>query len=139
MNHERKPLPMNTHTSPPEPTPAPEPAAPLAAPLDAKQIEELNEQIVQALHTCFDPEIPVNIYELGLIYDIAIAPEGAVGIRMTLTTPACPAAGTLPGDVQAKVRGLPNVTSVKVDLVWEPPWDKDRMSEAAKLQLGIDD
>jgi FeS assembly SUF system protein len=95
-------------------------------------------RIIAALCTCFDPEIPVNIYELGLIYDIEIAPGGEVLIRMTLTSPACPVAGTLPGDVQRRLQALPNVTSVKVDTVWEPPWDKDRMSEAAKLQLGID-
>ena len=92
-----------------------------------------------ALCTCFDPEIPVNIYELGLIYDIEIAAAGAVAIRMTLTSPMCPAAGSLPGDVQSKVQGIPRITSAKVDVVWDPPWDKDRMSEAAKLQLGIDD
>jgi FeS assembly SUF system protein len=91
------------------------------------------------LCTCFDPEIPVNIYELGLIYDIDIAPAGAVAIRMTLTSPMCPAAGSLPGDVEAKVRGIPRISSVLVDVVWDPPWDKERMSEAAKLQLGIDD
>jgi FeS assembly SUF system protein len=114
-------------------------AAALAEPLTPERIEDLKNRIVAALCTVFDPEIPVNIYELGLIYEIAITPEGAVHIRMTLTTPACPAAGSLPGEVQRKVQPLPSVTSAKVDVVWEPPWDKDRMSEAAKLQLGIDD
>jgi len=103
------------------------------------EIQALKNEIVAALCTCFDPEIPVNIYELGLIYDIEIAADGAVGIRMTLTSPMCPAAGSLPGDVQRKLRDLPRITSVKVDVVWDPPWDKDRMSLAAKLQLGIDD
>jgi FeS assembly SUF system protein len=127
------------HESAAPPPVATPPAAPLAAPLTEAQIVELKERIVAALCTCFDPEIPVNIYELGLIYDIIIAPTGEVTIRMTLTSPACPVAGSLPGDVQRKVQTVPNVTGVKVDLVWEPPWDKDRMSEAAKLQLGIDD
>jgi FeS assembly SUF system protein len=110
----------------------------LAEPLTEAQVVDLKERIVAALCSCFDPEIPVNIYELGLIYDIAIAPTGAVVVRMTLTSPACPVAGTLPGDVQRKLRALANVTAVQVDTVWDPPWDKDRMSEAAKLQLGID-
>jgi FeS assembly SUF system protein len=138
---ERMPLPMDTPAPPETPPPAPPvpPAPPLAEPLTAEQIAALKERIVALLHTCFDPEIPVNIYELGLIYDIAIAPTGSVNIRMTLTSPACPVAGTLPPDVQRKVAGLPQVTSVQVDVVWDPPWDKDRMSEAAKLQLGIED
>ena len=89
------------------------------------------------MRTCYDPEIPVNIYELGLIYHLELSPTGAVAIKMTLTSPACPVAGSLPGDVEAKVRAVPGVTSVKVDLVWDPPWDKDRMSEAAQLQLGL--
>jgi FeS assembly SUF system protein len=114
-------------------------APPLTEPLTADDVQTLKNDIVAALCTCFDPEIPVNIYELGLIYDIEIAPTGSIAIRMTLTSPMCPAAGSLPGDVQRKVQALPKVTSVKVDVVWDPPWDKDRMSEAAKLQLGIDD
>src|SRR5262245_26906255 len=111
---------------------------PLTTPLDHDQIAKMKDDIVAVLCTCFDPEVPVNIYELGLIYDILIAADGSVGIRMTLTSPACPVAGTLPPEVQRKVLALPQATSVKVDLVWDPPWDKDRMSEAAKLQLGID-
>jgi FeS assembly SUF system protein len=123
----------------PQPTtPEPAPPAPDANPTP-EQIEELEKQVVAALCTCFDPEIPVNIYELGLVYNIDVKPTGAVEIKMTLTSPACPVAGSLPPEVQAKLRGLPGVTSAKVDVVWEPPWDKDRMSEAAKLQLGIDD
>jgi FeS assembly SUF system protein len=129
------------HALPPPPPAEPAPPAPpsLAAPLNMDDIVALKNDIVSALCTCFDPEIPVNIYELGLIYDIEIAPTGAVAIRMTLTSPMCPAAGSLPGDVQNKVQGIPKITAVKVDVVWDPPWDKDRMSEAAKLQLGIDD
>jgi FeS assembly SUF system protein len=115
------------------------PSPPLAEPLTLDQITELKEKLVQQLCTCFDPEIPVNIYELGLIYDIEITPAAEVKVRMTLTTPMCPAAGSLPGEVERKVRAVPPVTAAKVELVWDPPWDKDRMSEAAKLQLGIDD
>jgi FeS assembly SUF system protein len=112
---------------------------PLATPLSAGEIESLQQRIVEALYKCFDPEIPVNIYELGLIYEIAIAPTGAVEIKMTLTSPGCPVAGTLPGDVQRRVLAVEPVTSAKVDVVWEPMWTPARMSEAAKLQLGIDD
>lgn len=129
---------INKQLEPAPPAVDPAPAGP-AAPLTPDQLRVVEQQIIEALHTCFDPEIPVNIYELGLIYDIAIQPDGSVGIRMTLTSPACPAAGTLPGDAKAKVQRVPGVTAVKVDVVWDPPWDKDRMSDAAKLQLGIDD
>jgi len=141
MSNQRKPLPLDEEpaANPQAAAAAANPqAAALAAPLTVEQIVELKDRIVAALCTCFDPEIPVNIYELGLIYDILIAPSGDVGIRMTLTSPACPVAGTLPGDVQRKLQPLPNVVSVKVDTVWDPPWHTDRMSEAAKLQLGID-
>jgi FeS assembly SUF system protein len=122
----------------PAEAPPPEPP-PLAVDLTQEQVAALGEEVVKVLHTVFDPEIPVNIYELGLVYDLDVTPKGAVGIRMTLTSPACPVAGTLPPDVEAKVRKIPNVTSAKVDVVWDPPWTKERMSEAAKLQLGIDD
>jgi FeS assembly SUF system protein len=118
---------------------SPPPPAPLSEPLTLDEITALKEDILAVLCTCFDPEIPINIYELGLIYDIEIAPTGAVNIRMTLTSPMCPVAGSLPPEVQHKVQAVPKVTSAKVDVVWEPPWDKNRMSEAAKLQLGIDD
>jgi FeS assembly SUF system protein len=140
MSNQRKPLPLDEEPAAnPQAAAAANPqAAALAEPLTTEQIVELKDRIVAALCTCFDPEIPVNIYELGLIYDILIAPSGDVGIRMTLTSPACPVAGTLPGDVQRKLQPLPNVVSVKVDTVWDPPWHTDRMSEAAKLQLGID-
>lgn len=137
---QRLPLPLEgSAPAPPAESPSPPMPAPLAAPLTAEGIAALRERIVALLHTCFDPEIPVNIYELGLIYDIAIEPGGAVAIRMTLTSPACPVAGTLPPEIQRKVASLPQVTATKVDVVWDPPWDKSRMSEAAKLQLGIDD
>jgi FeS assembly SUF system protein len=99
----------------------------------------LEERVIAALHTCYDPEIPIDIYELGLIYDLKVEPSGAVYVRMTLTSPACPVAGALPGEVEAKIRAVPGVTDAKVDLVWEPPWDKSRLSEAAALQLGLFD
>jgi FeS assembly SUF system protein len=95
------------------------------------------EQIIEVLKGCFDPEIPVNIYELGLVYGIAISAEGKVEITMTLTTPACPVAGSLPGEVEAKIRALPGVRDVKVDLVWDPVWNPNMMTEAARLQLGF--
>jgi FeS assembly SUF system protein len=138
----RHPLPVeNEHPEvAPSPAAAPlQPKAPLATPLTLEQIEATKERIVEAMHKVFDPEIPVNIYELGLIYDITIAPEGAVHVNMTLTSPGCPVAGTLPGDVQRRIMPLENVTSAKVDVVWDPQWTPARMSEAAKLQLGIDD
>ena len=97
----------------------------------------LEERVIAALCSVYDPEIPVNIYELGLIYDLKIDPAGVVSIRMTLTSPACPVAGALPGEVQAKVQSVPGVASAKVELVWEPPWEMNRMSEEARLQLGL--
>lgn len=99
--------------------------------------EEIAKQVVEALKSCFDPEIPVNIYELGLIYRIDITSGGEVTIDMTLTSPMCPVAGTLPPEVEQKVKTVPGITSAKVNVVWEPPWKPDRMSEAAKLQLGF--
>jgi FeS assembly SUF system protein len=104
----------------------------------AARYQELEEKIVAALKTCFDPEIPVNIYELGLIYAIDIDPSDAVAIRMTLTSPMCPAAESLPTEVERKVREIPGIASAKVEIVWEPVWTMDRMSEAARLQLGLD-
>ena len=104
---------------------------------DPARSAALQPDIVKELSKVYDPEIPVNIYELGLIYDIIVDASNAVGIRMTLTAPNCPAAQILPGQVKAAAAGVPGVTEAKVDVVWEPPWDKDRMSEAAKLQLGM--
>jgi len=101
------------------------------------QNASLEERVIAALHSVYDPEIPVDIYELGLIYDLKVDPSGAVAIRMTLTSPGCPVAGSLPGEVRSKVEAVPGVTSATVDLVWEPPWDKERMSEAAQLTLGM--
>jgi FeS assembly SUF system protein len=104
---------------------------------DLESTAALKPQIVAALSEVFDPEIPVNIYELGLIYDIVVDAAGVVGIRMTLTAPACPAAQVLPADVARKIRQIPGVADVKVDVVWDPPWTRDRMSETARLQLGM--
>jgi FeS assembly SUF system protein len=106
---------------------------------EAARIQELAEKVVEALRTCYDPEIPVNIHELGLIYGVDVSPEGQVTIRMTLTSPGCPAAATLPREVEQKVRAIPGVSATKVDIVWDPIWDPSRMTEAARLQLGIDD
>jgi FeS assembly SUF system protein len=116
--------------------PQPPPATP-SVPGGAIDVNDIEEKVIAALQTCYDPEIPVNIYELGLIYDIDVDASGAVQIKMTLTSPACPVAGSLPPEVQAKVSAIPGVTSAKVDLVWDPPWNQDRMSEAARLQLGF--
>jgi FeS assembly SUF system protein len=99
----------------------------------------LRDQVIAALKKVYDPEMPVNIYELGLIYDCTVDPEGLVNLRMTLTAPNCPVAGTLPGDAERAVRAVPGVTGVKLELTFDPPWSKDRMSEAAKLALGLED
>jgi FeS assembly SUF system protein len=95
------------------------------------------ENIIEALRKCYDPEIPVNIYELGLIYEIDIDEMSNVTISMTLTSPACPVAGTLPPEIEQKISALPGVNSVRVEVVWDPPWDPGKMTEAARLQLGL--
>ncbi|NQZ53109.1 MAG: SUF system Fe-S cluster assembly protein [Piscirickettsiaceae bacterium] len=100
-------------------------------------LDELKEDVIEMLKTIYDPEIPINIYELGLIYDINISEDKKVDINMTLTAPGCPVAQSFPGDIEAKVATVPNVNEVKVELVWEPPWTKDMMTEAAQLQLGM--
>ncbi len=97
----------------------------------------IEADIVDTLQTIYDPEIPVNIYELGLIYDVDIDPSGDVQVAMTLTSPACPVAESLPVEVESKIAALPGVRTVRVEIVWEPPWDPDMMSEAAKLDLGL--
>jgi len=103
---------------------------------------ELEELVVRALKTVYDPEIPVNIYELGLIYDVVVGPADAAGehpvqIKMTLTSPACPVAGSLPGEVEQKVQSVPGVERAEVELVWDPTWNPGMMSEAARLELGF--
>ena len=105
--------------------------------MEATERDAIEEQIVEALKTVFDPEIPANIYEMGLIYDVGIEPTGEVAITMTLTSPGCPVAGSLPIEVQTKVESIPGVTAAKIDLVWEPAWNPSMMSEAARLQLGM--
>jgi FeS assembly SUF system protein len=97
----------------------------------------LRERVEAVLRTIYDPEIPVNIYELGLIYELDVTDKGVVDIKMTLTAPNCPAAGMMPAEVEAKVSAVDGVTSANVELVWDPPWDKSRMSEAARLELGF--
>lgn len=130
-----KPLPV---IQPPAPK-APESGPPQTAGMvnDAAKSAELKPQIIKALSRVFDPELPVNIYELGLIYDVLVDADANVGVRMTLTAPACPAAQFLPGQVQKAVEAVPGVSGVTVDIVWEPPWDRERMSAAARLQLGL--
>ncbi len=97
----------------------------------------IENQVVEAIRTCYDPEIPVNIFDLGLVYDVRVDDRGAVTITMTLTSPHCPAAQTLPRDVETKSRAVPGVKSVTVDVVWTPPWNPSMMSEAARLELGF--
>ena len=104
---------------------------------DPAKMDELAPKIIEALKTVYDPEIPVNIFEMGLIYDVLVDANGQVGVKMTLTAPACPAAQSLPIEVRDKARGVEGVTDAKVEVVWDPPWTKDRMSDAAKLQLGM--
>jgi FeS assembly SUF system protein len=131
-----KPLPVIQNSASVTPSPsAPAETATLAA--DPERTTAFKPRIIEALSQVFDPEIPVNIYDLGLIYDVIVDASNVVGIRMTLTAPACPAAQFLPGQVKHAVAQIPGVADVKVDVVWDPPWDRDRMSDAAKLQLGM--
>jgi len=102
---------------------------------DGKQ--DLKTSVIDALSQIYDPEIPVNIYELGLIYDVQVADNGDVQVIMTLTTPHCPVAESMPGEVETRVRDVVGVNDVKVELVWDPPWDMTMMSEAARLELGF--
>ncbi|NUO81550.1 SUF system Fe-S cluster assembly protein [candidate division KSB1 bacterium] len=97
----------------------------------------LRDEIIKVLQTCYDPEIPVNIYELGLVYNVELDEAKQAHIRMTLTSPACPVAGILPGEVEMKVKAVPGVSDAKVELVWEPQWHPSMMSEAAKFELGF--
>lgn len=122
----------------PEDSPANELSEPIGDLVpDPLTMAEIRPQVIEALKTVFDPEIPVNIYEMGLVYDVLVDAGGLVGIRMTLTAPACPAAQSLPIEVRDKARAVPGVSDAKVEIVWEPPWTKERMSDAAKLQLGL--
>lgn len=99
--------------------------------------DELREDVIEVLKTIYDPEIPVNIYELGLIYEIDVSDSGNVVIKMTLTAPGCPVAQSFPGDVEQRVLSVDGVNKCHVELVWDPPWTRDMMSEAAQLQLGM--
>ena len=116
----------------PQSPPAPAPKS--DGPIDP---EAVKENIVAALKTVYDPEIPIDIYELGLIYDIQVQEDGQTHITMTLTAPNCPAAGILPGQVESAARGVPGVYDVQLDLVFDPPWGMDNMSEAGRLELGM--
>lgn len=102
-----------------------------------EEVKPLEERVVDVLKTCFDPEIPVNIYDLGLIYEVKVNEGNDVFVKMTLTSPACPVAETLPPDVENKIKELPDVNSAKVEITFDPPWDKEMMSEEARLELGM--
>ena len=104
---------------------------------DAAKMDEIAPKVIEALKTVYDPEIPVNIFEMGLIYDVIVDATGFVGVKMTLTAPNCPAAQSLPVEVRDKAKSIEGVTDAKVEVVWEPPWTKDLMSDAAKLELGM--
>jgi FeS assembly SUF system protein len=119
------------------PPPAPASAGTPDNPTSFVHQKLIEGKVIEALRQVYDPEIPVNIYELGLIYEIKVEPDDSVQVKMTLTAPACPVAGTLPGEVERTVEAIPEVKSAKVELVWEPPWSRDLMSEAALLQLGM--
>ena len=108
-----------------------------AGSLTPERIEEIKQLLVETLKTVYDPEIPVDIYELGLVYNIDVFPEGKVDIRMTLTSPGCPVAESLPREVELKAASIEGVSEVHIDLVWEPPWTPDLMSEAARLELNL--
>lgn len=115
--------------------PTTSPGAPLESdPLNSLRFKPLIEE---ALSKVYDPEIPVNIYELGLVYDITVDNSAGVKIDMTLTSPGCPAAQTIPVDVERRIKEIPGIGDVRVNVVWDPPWSKERMSEAAKLTLGL--
>lgn len=127
-------LPMIPETQPPAPEPTHDTEGLVA---DPQKTEELGPQLQAAIKTVYDPEIPVDIWELGLIYDLFVTADSVAAIKMTLTAPGCPAAQVLPGQVASVARAVPGITDARVDVVWEPGWTKDRMSDAAKLQLGL--
>ncbi len=105
--------------------------------LNTAEREAMRERVIEELRTIFDPEIPINIYELGLVYEVEVKPDAYVLIQMTLTSPACPVAETLPGEVEMRAKSAEGVRDAEVELVWDPPWGPSRMSEAARLQLGF--
>jgi len=108
-----------------------------ASALSQAELDRLTDRLIEAFKTVFDPEIPVDIYELGLIYKVDVSDDRDVAVDMTLTAPGCPVAGAMPGWVEDAVRAIPDVRNVKVDLVFDPPWDPSRMSDEAKLQLNM--
>ena len=101
------------------------------------EVGALKQRVIDALRKVYDPEIPVNIYDLGLVYELNVRDDGVVMVRMTLTAPACPVAQTFPGIVEQTLKSIPGVTDAQVDLVWDPPWSRAMMSEAARLELGM--
>ncbi|KXK46980.1 MAG: putative metal-sulfur cluster biosynthetic enzyme [Bacteroidetes bacterium OLB10] len=102
-----------------------------------EEVQPLIERIVEVIRTCYDPEIPVNICELGLIYDIRISEGNDLSVKMTLTSPNCPVAETLPAEVEQKLENIPELNSVKVEVTFDPPWEREMMSEEAKMELGM--
>jgi FeS assembly SUF system protein len=133
---------LPTTTAPTTPPTVSAKAEEKRAATDAKPLTELERkllegQVIKAIRQVYDPEIPVNIYELGLIYGVTIDEAARVRVKMTLTTPACPVAGSLPAEVERRVEAIPEVRSAEVELVWEPPWSKDMMSEVARLALDM--
>ena len=99
--------------------------------------EQLEKSIIDVLKTCYDPEIPVDIYELGLVYGVILDERNVAKVVMTLTSPACPVAGSLPPEVETKLKGIPGIAGAEVEVVWDPPWRPEMMSEAARLELGF--
>lgn len=112
-------------------------SAAIPEPASAAQPPDLEQSVIGALKKVYDPEIPVNIYDLGLVYSVVVGDGGAVNVTMTLTAPACPVAGTLPGEVERVVRSVEGVSEAKVDLVWDPPWNPGMMSKMARVMLGM--
>lgn len=108
-----------------------------SSPVDRIHTDAIRDSVIEVLRTVFDPEIPVNIYDLGLIYDVSVEPGGRVDVRMTLTSPACPVAESLPPEVESRVGEIRGVSEAKVEVVWDPTWTPDKMSEAARLELGL--
>lgn len=123
-----RPSKINPMTEHPE-TPTEHPETP--------QVENLRDRIIDVIRTVYDPEIPVNVYDIGLIYEVTVYPVNNVYIRMTLTSPTCPAAGVLPGEVENKVKTMPGINNVDLELTFDPPWEMSMMSDEAKLELGM--
>jgi len=121
-----------------DPNATPEPAAAPGPRMETPGGDPaLRERVIEAIKTCYDPEIPVNIWELGLVYEVDARPEGEVQVKMTLTSPMCPVAESLPPEVEDKIRGVDGVAQATVEVTWEPPWNPGMMSEAAKLELNM--